>query len=102
MHINGSTPKGIGWPQRREGSTYEAANQVGSHPVDALLISRARPGPSEAMRSASVSALLNERSGSLLEKISDPRSADALVRLQRDAGPSADHSLILAAYGENS
>ena len=49
------------------------------------------------------SALRNERFGSMLEKISDPRISDAMMQMQRNdgAGIGTDHGSVFAAYGEN-
>ena len=103
MQIYGSTPKVIDRSQWGTRSTYDSANKVGSHPADAALASRGDSQSPDATRNAAVSALHNERFGSMLEKISDPRTSDAMMRMRGDAVESgADHASVIAAYGENS
>jgi hypothetical protein len=89
--------------QWETGSTYDSANKVGTHHADAGLASRGASQSPDAARDAAVSALRNERFGSMLEKISDPRASDAMMRMQRNdgAGSGADHGSVFAAYGEN-
>jgi hypothetical protein len=101
--INSSTPRVIDRSQWGTGSTYERANQVGSHPADAALASRRGGQQPDGVRDTAASALRNARFGSMLEKISDPRASDALMRMQGDmADGSADRSSVFAAYDENS
>ena len=104
MQIYGSMPGVIDRSQRGTGSTYDSANKVGSHPADAMLASRGDSHTPDATRNAAVSALHNQRFGSMLEQISDPRSSDAMLRMGVDAaaGSGADHASAFAAYGENS
>ncbi len=102
MQIYGSTPRVIDRSQWGTGSTYESANKVGSHPADAALSSGGNSQAPDAARNAAVSALRNERFGSMLEKISDPRASDTMMRMSRSDGAGADHGSIFAAYGENS
>ena len=102
MQIYGSTPRMIDRSQWGTGSTYESANRVGSHPADAALTSRGDSHTPDATRNAAVSALHNERFGSMLQKIGDPRASDAMMRMQRNDGTGADHGSVFAAYGENS
>lgn len=98
VQIYGSTPRMI--DRSQWGSTYDSANRVGSHPADSALASRSDSQSPDATRNAAVSALHNERFGSMLEKISDPRASDAMMRMPRDTG--AAHASVFAAYGESS
>jgi hypothetical protein len=99
VQIYGSTPRVIDRSQWGTGSTYDSANKVGSHPADAALASRGDSQSSDATRNAAVSALHNERFGSMLQKLSDPQASDAMMQMQRSDG--ADHASAFAAYGEN-
>ena len=102
MHIYGSTPRLIDRSQWEPGATYESANKVGTHPADAMFSAHDGTQAPDAPRSLAQSALRNERFGSMLEKISDPRSSDALMRLGRgDEAGGVDHAAAFAAYGEN-
>jgi hypothetical protein len=49
-----------------------------------------------------LSALHNERFSAALEKLSDPRSSDALILMGRDDGANADHKSVMSAYADNS
>lgn len=104
VQIYGSTPRVIDRSQWGAGSTYDSANKVGSHPADAALASRGDSHTPDATRNAAVSALHNERFGSMLQKLSDPRASDAMMQMQRAdaAGSGVDHRSAFAAYGENS
>jgi hypothetical protein len=53
-------------------------------------------------RDTALSALRNERFGSMLEKISDPRASDTMMQMQRNDGAGMDRASVFAAYGENS
>jgi hypothetical protein len=99
VQIYGSTPRVI--DRSQWGSTYDSANKVGSHPADASLTAHGRQA-SDATRNAAVSALRNERFGSMLEKISDPRASDTMMQMQRNDGAGMDRASVFAAYGENS
>ena len=100
MQISGSIPRAIDRSQWGTGSTYDSANKVGSHPADAALASRGGGEP-DSTRDTAVSALRNERFGSMLEKISDPRASDALMRMRGDDGVAVDQGSVFAAYGES-
>jgi hypothetical protein len=102
VHIYGSTPRLIDRSQW-EGSTYESANKVGSHPADAAFSTRNGGRPPDAPRSLAESALRNERFGSMLEKIGDPRTSDALMRMGQgnQAGGGTDHAAAFAAYKDS-
>lgn len=106
MQIYGSAPRVIDRSQWGSGgSTYESANKVGSHPADSALGARATGGVPETVRDAALSALRNERFGTMLATISDPRSSDAVMRMSADAsgaGTGTDHGSVFAAYGESS
>lgn len=85
------------------GSTYESANKVGSHPADSLIESRLASNKAGTGRDAALSALRNDRFGSVLEKISDPRSSDALTFLRNGTEASGtDFGSALSRYAENS
>ena len=101
MQVFGSMPRVIDRSHWGTDSTYDSANKVGSHPADAVLSSLASPD-GEPGRSAAIPALRNQGLGSAPEKISDPRSSDALMRLRGDDGARVDHGSVFAAYGENS
>ncbi len=55
----------------------------------------------DSARQAALSALRNERFGAALERLSDPRSSDALAFMARGEGASADSASVLSAYAEN-
>lgn len=56
----------------------------------------------DAARRVALSALHNERFSAALEKLSDPRSSDALILMGRDDGANADHKSVMSAYADNS
>lgn len=101
MHIFGSTPRLVDRSQWRAGSTYESANQVGSHPADSTL-SRIGAGGTDAARSAAIHALRREGFGPGAVSISDPRASDAMMQMRPGEGVRSDYASVLAAYGENS
>jgi hypothetical protein len=84
------------------GSTYESANKVGSHPADAAFSAHGGGQSPDAPRSLAEAALRNERFGSMLEKIGDPRTSDALMLMGgSETDGRADHAAAFAAYEEN-
>jgi len=101
VQVYGSVPRLIDRSQWGPQSTYESANKVGSHPADAAFAKRG--SATEPGRSAAMSALRSEGFGSTT-KVSDPRASDAMMRMQgkHEAGATADHASVFAAYGENS
>ncbi|MBN9252175.1 MAG: hypothetical protein J0I86_16625 [Mesorhizobium sp.] len=56
----------------------------------------------DTARRVALSALHNERFSAALEKLSDPRSSDALMLMGRDDGANADHKSVMSAYADNS
>lgn len=82
--------------------TYDSANRVGSHPADAAIRSRRAAGDVDPARSVALAALRNERFGSALAQISDPRASDALMLMGRNAEPMATAlGTVLSGYLEN-
>lgn len=100
MQIHGSTPRVIDRSQWEQRSTYDSANKVGTHPADASLGSRGNQSPDAALSTA-FSALRNERFGTMLEKISDPRASAALMDMRQGDGAGTDQNSVFAAYSEN-
>lgn len=56
----------------------------------------------DTARRVALSALHNERFSAALEKLSDPRSSDALMLMARDDGSNADQKSVMSAYADNS
>ncbi|MEQ1937144.1 hypothetical protein ABMA46_02710 [Mesorhizobium sp. CN5-321] len=100
VQVHGSTPRAIDRSQWEQKSTYDSANKVGSHPADASLASR-NGQAGDATLSTAFSALRNERFGTMLEKIGDPRASAALVDMRQSDGASADHGSVFAAYSQS-
>ncbi len=53
----------------------------------------------QAARQTALSALTNERFGQMLERISDPRSSEALMLMSRSASHAGDAS-VFSSYAE--
>lgn len=102
MHIYSSASRVVDRSQWGSGvSTYETANRVGSYPGDSALASRTL-GKTPEVRDAALSALRNERFGTMLERISDPRSSDAMMRMGGGSSAGVDQRMVFSSYAENS
>jgi hypothetical protein len=78
------------------GATYASANNVRAD--------EARHGASdiEAVRNTALSALKNDRFGTMLAQITEPGASGALMTMKRDAGSAgADFNSVLSSYAEN-
>jgi hypothetical protein len=53
----------------------------------------------QAARQTALSALTNERFGLMLERISDPRSSEALMLMSQSASQASDAS-VFSSYAE--
>lgn len=95
MNIHGSLPH---LPDRLSsptgGSTYASANRVTADEV------RRSTGDVDAARNTALSALRNDRFGSMLQQISQPAVSGALITMKRDDA-GADFNSALASYTEN-
>lgn len=54
----------------------------------------------QAARQTALSALHNERFGAMLERISDPRSSEAVMMMRSDEGAAMDQASVLSSYSE--
>lgn len=98
VNIYGSSPRPIDrMPSAIGRSSYGSANEV-------------RPGDAggsdvEAARNAALSALRNDRFGTMLTKITEPAASGALMTMKRDAGDTgsagAAFNSVLSSYLEN-
>ena len=99
LDIHAASRAGLSSAQRL---TYDSANKVGSHPADAAIRSRRAAGDADPARSVALAALRNDRFGSALAQISDPRASDALMLMGRDAESMATaFETVLSGYLEN-
>jgi hypothetical protein len=100
LHIDSAMPR-LGERMPAGGSTYESANRVGSHPADAAFSTRHPPSEVDGARHAALSALRNDRFGTMLEKISDPQSSGTLALAGR-ATSGVNFQTAASSYAENS
>jgi hypothetical protein len=83
-------------PSAIGGSTYASANHVRADEV------RHGGGDVETARDTALSALRNDRFGTMLEKISEPAASGTLMTMKREAGSAgADFNSVLSSYAEN-
>lgn len=54
----------------------------------------------QAARQTALSALHNERFGAMLERISDPRSSEAVMMMRGGEGAAKDQASVLSSYTE--
>jgi hypothetical protein len=54
----------------------------------------------QAARQTALSALHNERFGAMLERISDPRSSEAVMMMRGGEGTAMDQASVLSSYTE--
>lgn len=97
MNIHGSLPRlADRLSSATGGSTYASANHVTADEV--------RRGASDvdAARDTALSALRNDRFGTMLEQISEPAVSGALMTMKRDDGSAGtDFNSVLSSYAEN-
>lgn len=100
MNIYGSSPRPIDrMPSAIGRSSYGSASEVRP--------SEAGRGDSdvEAARNAALSALRNDRFGTMLAKITEPAASGALMTMKRDGGDTgsagAAFNSVLSSYLEN-
>lgn len=85
MRIDGNTGPGIYAGREAVANARSSSEQMGS--------------AVQAARQTALSALTNERFGLMLERISDPRSSEALMLMSRSAGQASDASMF-SSYAE--
>ena len=84
-------------PSHAGGSTYEASNNV--QPGEA----RRAEAEVAAARATALSALRNERFGSMLATLSEPAASGTLMTMTREADSAgADYNSVVSSYAENS
>lgn len=100
MLVSGSAPRIVDRSQWDPGSTYQSANRVGSHASDAVLGARPDVSNADAAKGVALSALRNDRFGSMLETISNPQSSGA-VAFMKQGSDGSDIGAALSGYAEN-
>lgn len=85
MRIEGNTGSGI-----YTGRESVATTRGGSEQMNSAV---------QAARQTALSALTNERFGQMLERISDPRSSEAVMLMSRNTSQTGDAS-VFATYAE--
>jgi hypothetical protein len=97
MNIHGSLPRlADRLPSATGGSTYASANHVTTDEI------RRDAGDVDAARNTALSALRNDRFGTMLRQISEPAVSGALMTMKRDTdGASAGFNSVLSSYAEN-
>ncbi|HEY4192668.1 MAG TPA: hypothetical protein VGM46_08465 [Mesorhizobium sp.] len=97
MNIYGSSSVPIDRNPAASGrSTYASANNVRADET------KREHGDVDAARSTALSALKNDRFGTMLKQLSDPGTSGALMTMKPDAdGPGADYNSVLSSYAEN-
>jgi hypothetical protein len=97
MNIHGSLPRlPDKLPSATGGSTYASANHVTTDEV------RRGAGDVDAARNTALSALRNDRFGTMLKQISEPAVSGTLMTMKRDDGSAgADFNSVLSSYAEN-
>ena len=97
MNVHGSLPRLVDrLPSATGGSTHASANHVTADEV------RRGTGDVDAARNTALSALRNDRFGTMLRQISEPAVSGALMTMKRDADSAgADFNSVLSSYTEN-
>jgi hypothetical protein len=97
MNIHGSLPRlADRLPSATGGSTYASANHVTTDEI------RRGAGDVDAARNTALSALRNDRFGTMLKQISEPAVSGTLMTMKRDDGSAgADFNSVLSSYAEN-
>ncbi|MCG8270744.1 hypothetical protein MIC97_04380 [Aquamicrobium sp. NLF2-7] len=85
MRIDGNTGPGTYAGREAVANVRSSSEQMGS--------------AVQAARQTALSALTNVRFGEMLERLSDPRSSEALMLMSRNAGQASDAS-VFSSYAE--
>lgn len=85
MRIDGNTGPGTYVGREAAANARSSSEQMGS--------------AVQAARQTALSALTNERFGLMLERISDPRSSEALMLMSQSASHASDAS-VFSSYAE--
>ncbi len=101
MHIYGSLPRSIDRiSSLAGGATYASANHVRADEARRSGVDSA--ADVDSARRTALSALRNDRFGTMLATISEPAASGALMTMKRDAGSAGtDFSSVLSSYAEN-